>query len=249
MSTEKMERRILQGKISLRAAAPGSDSPGTLDGLAAVYNSWSQDLNGFKEKLLPGAFDQVLSSAPDVRALLNHDPNFVLGRTTNGTLKLAAVRAGLYCSVDLPNTQTARDLHTLISRGDISQMSFAFKLDDGDDAWGEDAQDENGKPYRSRTIRNVSRLFDVSFVTTPAYADTIAAARALRSHYVIATPAVRLVDESDRDWIRRENARKVGAQIAADDRAAYQAEVDTFNRPHMTHPWRRHHIVNQQGEK
>lgn len=232
----KMERRILQGKISLRAAAPGSDSIGQLEGYAAIFNSQSHDLGGFREVLMPGCFDSVLRTNPDVRALVNHDSNQVIGRTKNGTLSLEADGTGLFMSCALPDTQTARDLHTLISRGDVSQCSFSFKLNDGDDEWS-NAQDASGQ-YTLRTVRNVSHLYDVSCVTYPAYENTSVSARSLHSHYFIATAPVVLVDDSDRDYIRRIQCTETGKRIAADDQAAYQADVDAFNRPHQSpYPW------------
>jgi uncharacterized protein len=240
----EIERRILQGKISLRTAAPGSNSIGTLEGYAAIFNSQSHDLGGFRETLVPGSFDKVLASKPDVRALCNHDASQILGRTKNRTLRLRADNTGLFCSVDLPDTQTARDLHTLISRGDVSQMSFAFKLagDGSDENWTDASDPDTGAKYALRTVSNVSNLYDVSAVTYPAYENTNVSARALRSHYVILPVhlARPLVSEEDRDWILRETVRKQGELIAADERAAYQSEIDAHNRPHMTpYPWQR----------
>jgi len=204
--SNKIEHRTLSGKLQLRAAPSGDDSPGILEGYAAVYNSDSQDLGGFIERIAPKAFDKVVASKDtDCRFLVNHDPNQILGRTKAGTLKLRSDGTGLWCSVQLPNTQLGRDIHESVSRGDMDQMSFSFRLDDGDDEWS-DGLDANGKPTRFRTIRNFSGLYDVSSVTFPAYTATSVSARS--SHYAISAPRT--------DEARRAEAARLGAVIAND---------------------------------
>ena len=102
--------------------------------------------------------------------MINHSPNFVLGRTKNGTLQLTTDSVGLQMRVILPNTSYARDLMTSVRRGDMSQMSFAFTADDDD--WGsEDDPDNSGESIKVRTLRSV-KLLDVSAVTYPAYDST-----------------------------------------------------------------------------
>lgn len=162
-------------------AALGGNSQGeemVIEGYAARFGQQSKDLGGFRETVAPGAFTKALASKPDVRCLFNHDASRVLGRTTSGTLTLAQDDKGLSfrCQLD-PNQQAHRDLHAAIKRGDINECSFAFKPegDDGDD-W-QDAKDERGNWFISRTLKNV-RLFDVSAVTHPAYENTSVNARA-----------------------------------------------------------------------
>ena len=228
----KIETRILSAKLFLRAADSGTDSPGKLEGYAAVFNSRSVDLGGFVEIMLPGCFDNVLATNPDVRCLMNHDGNLVLGRTKNGTLKLRADSTGLWYSCQLPNTSTGRDLYALIQRGDISQCSFAFRLDPGDDDWT-DEMDEDGRKRRLRTIRAVPQLFDVSAVTTPAYEATSVSARNRTAHYYIATPpapAPVLLTELERAQLR-------GQRFAAEDKADYDRRVAESNRPQMVDPF------------
>jgi len=134
-------------------------------GYASVFDSWSEELGGafpFREKVLPGAFVESIVH-DDIRALFNHDPNFVLGRNKSGTLELAEDQKGLLVKITPPDTQWARDLLVSIKRGDVSQMSFGFIVKD--DAWGtEDGMDV-------RELKKVS-LFDVSPVTFPAYTQT-----------------------------------------------------------------------------
>ncbi len=143
-----------------------------LEGYAVVFGSMSQDLGGFREIVEPGAFSEALGARPDVRALFNHDPSMVLGRTTNGTLALMQDGHGLRVALSLPDTAYARDVYKLVERGDVNQMSFAFRPRKGGETWAT----ENGQ--RVRRIRN-SDLYDVSVVTYPAYEATTVAARAL----------------------------------------------------------------------
>jgi HK97 family phage prohead protease len=150
-------------------ASPVEDGSGALrfEGYAALFNSWSQDLGGFREQIAPGAFTKALT-ADDVRALLNHDKNYVLGRNRSGTLVLTEDERGLRFEVTAPNTQWARDLAESVKRGDIDQCSFGFQAV-RDDWRTADGIDE-------RTLMEV-RLFDVSIVTYPAYLDTNANVR------------------------------------------------------------------------
>lgn len=138
-------------------------------GYGAVFNTLSNDLGGFTERIDPKAFDGRTDD--DVRFLLNHDPNFIYGRTTAGTLRLSIDEKGLRYEVDMPDTQSARDLEVSLERGDINQSSFAFTVEE--DSWD---QSDNGV---IRTINKVSRLYDVSAVTYPAYEEASVALRSL----------------------------------------------------------------------
>lgn len=139
-------------------------------GHAAVFNQLSEDLGGYREKIAPGAFSETLKTA-DIRALWNHNPDFVLGRNKANTLRLSEDEVGLATEYDFPDTGYARDLMTLITRGDVSQQSFGFMVLPGGSKW----HMEDGGLVR--TLTNVE-LFDVSPVTYPAYPQTDVAARA-----------------------------------------------------------------------
>lgn len=141
-------------------------------GYAAVFNSLSEDLGGFREKINRNAFDNVLDN--DVVAVFNHDMNMILGRTTSGTLKLSVDERGLLTEIDMPNTTLGNDLIELVERGDISKMSFGFYVDR--DEWIESERDF------VREVKEVKRLIDVSLVTKPAYNDTSVAIRSLDNH-------------------------------------------------------------------
>ena len=135
-----------------------------IQGYAALYNN-ETDLGVFKESIAPGAFDDVLKD--DVRALINHDPSLILGRSSAGTLVLSTDERGLKYEVKLGEQQYAKDLYTSIKRGDISQSSFAFTIKD--QTWSEDRS--------TRQVQKVARLLDVSPVTYPAYSDATVDAR------------------------------------------------------------------------
>lgn len=141
-----------------------------MEGYAAVFDSLSEDL-GFREKVAPGAFRRTLRSRPDVRLLVNHDPNLILARTKNKTLSLEEDDKGLHVEAEMAPTTYAQDLAVLLRRRDVDQMSFGFQV--VRDAW-EDGEDG----ARIRTLREV-RLFDTSVVTFPAYEETLAELRAV----------------------------------------------------------------------
>lgn len=162
------ERRFFPA-TELRVDA--SESGKRIAGYAAMFNSDSQDLGGFVERIAPGAFADALATS-DIRALFNHDPNYVLGRKRSGSLEVREDEKGLWMEVTPPDTQWARDLMVSIERGDISQMSFAFRLASGGDEW-----EKSGDGPMLRTIKRVSEIADVSPVTYPAYTDTTVAVR------------------------------------------------------------------------
>jgi HK97 family phage prohead protease len=165
--TEAIERRTLETH-ELRAAE-SHDGARVLTGYAAKFNALSEFIGEFREEIAPGAFAAVMGG--DVRALFNHDANMVLGRTTNGTLRLSEDETGLRVEVSLPDTRYADDLWTLVQRGDISQMSFGFTVGASGQTWRKQA----GTPIRR--ITKVNRLLDVSAVTYPAYQQTSIQAR------------------------------------------------------------------------
>ncbi|AQU06100.1 HK97 family phage prohead protease [Dehalococcoides mccartyi] len=143
----------------LRAEADSEGTP-KIKGHAAVFNKQSVALVGFREQILPGAFAKTITKS-DIRALWNHDPNYVLGRNKSDTLRLVEDEKGLSIEIDPPDTQWARDLMVSIKRGDVSQMSFGFHVIK--DHWDNDNS--------LRTLVEVE-LFDVSPVTYPAYPQT-----------------------------------------------------------------------------
>lgn len=149
----KVEKRAYP--VELRVA----EDEHKIIGHAAIFNKWSEDLGGFKERIQPGAFLSALESS-DVRALWNHDPNIVLGRTKSGTLTLEEDSKGL--KVEIVPPSWASGYMETIKRGDVSEMSFAFVVAEGGDEWEEN----------KRTIKEFRQILDVCPCTYPAYPQT-----------------------------------------------------------------------------
>lgn len=143
-----------------------------INGHAAVFNSPITLWPGVKEQVKPGAFAKTIKES-DVRALFNHDPNWVLGRNKSGTLTMREDDQGLQVDIIPPDAQWATDLKKSIARGDISGMSFGFRVIK--ESWT-NVDDDAGTMLRD--LEEV-QLYDVSPVTYPAYAQTDCTVRAL----------------------------------------------------------------------
>ena len=134
-------------------------------GYASVFNSLSENLGGFRELISERAFDEVMEDS--VVALINHDMNYPLARTDNGTLTLSVDSKGLRYSFDVPEGLSyGNDLLINLRAGNISQSSFGFIVEE--DSW------ERKDGEHIRTIEKVARLIDVSPVTIPAYPEASA---------------------------------------------------------------------------
>lgn len=138
-------------------------------GHAAVYNSYSVDMGGWREVINSGAFTNAIRTS-EVVALFNHNTDQLLGRTSSGTLKLSEDSKGLFYDLQMPESRA--DLIELIERGDLTKNSFAFTVKTA--AW------EMRDGIETRVISEIDKLYDVSLVTTPAYQDTSLALRSLK---------------------------------------------------------------------
>jgi hypothetical protein len=193
-----------------RLRAQTKDGRPVITGYAAVFNSLSEDLGGFREVIRPGAFAACLADAGlDVRAVFNHDPNLVLGRSTAGTLRLVEDAHGLSFEVEPPDTSWARDLMVSIARGDISQCSFRFYMF---------ADPLRGQVWRAgsdgviREITEFAEVDDVSVVTYPAYKATEVSLRSLESFRRSQQPSGPAGPAGNRAWLIQADMR---IQLAA----------------------------------
>jgi uncharacterized protein len=152
------------------------NKPPVAVGYAAIFNSLSSEMKlgenrTFREIVRPGAFAASLAGA-DVVARFEHV--HLIGRVSNGTLRLSEDSRGLRYEVDLPNTSVGRDLLELLRRRDIAHSSFAFSVRPGGDNWRREGQS------LIRELRSV-QLIDVAPVARPAYPATDVALRSWQS--------------------------------------------------------------------
>jgi len=197
MTTERRIQSTPELRIERRADASGQTP--YLVGYASVFNEWTTLYQSaswvWREIIRPGAYSAGLAERQDVRSLFNHDPNFVLGRTTSGTLALSERDKGLLQETRLSDSQTIRDLVlTPVERGDISGMSFSFKVRNGNT--GQTTVDKgDGTLIIKRAGERITEyvkgdtlytdrellaldLFDVTVATYPAYTGTSVGLRA-----------------------------------------------------------------------
>ena len=161
---EKRAINFEQGEVRFK-----DDDKRTLEGYASIFNT-PTDLGSFSEVIVSGAFTRALNEGQDVRALVEHDPARIIGRTKNNTLELREDEKGLFTRIELPDTSVGRDLAALVERGDIDAMSFGFTV--RSDRW------ERSEGKNVRYIEDVD-LFDISAVSFPAYPDTSIALRSM----------------------------------------------------------------------
>ena len=204
-----IETRYLSGPVELRAGDKGKK----LGGYALKYNRLSQNMGGFVEQVAPGALNKTLADGGDVLCRYQHEDEFLLGRTSSGTLRLMPDDVGLPYEVDLPNTSYANDVAALAERGDVSHSSFSFYTIE--DEWG---FTEQGFPLR--TLLQI-QLVDVAPVVQPAYLDTSTGLRHLAASRNL-----------DFDSVR---AAAVSGSLAAllEQRDEPQPEPETPSEPHV----------------
>lgn len=202
-----MEQKITR-TLNFDMITEALEEKGRITGRPIVYNS-ETDIGPFVERIAPGALDEA--DLRDVRLLVNHDTNRIpLARSRrnneNSTMQLLPVVEGMdfRADLDIENNAEARALYSAIERGDISGMSFMFTIDA--DEW---EGLETDKP--TRTITKISKVFEISAVTFPAYEDTsISVQRSLDN---AALESARATLESEREARRQLELAKAKLQL------------------------------------
>lgn len=169
MRAEEMNKRDLKTKFKVTRETSNPDES-IIEGYFALYEQETELFPGSYEIITKGAFDNTLNN--DIRALWNHNTQFVLGRNKTGSLELKADDKGLFATIKMPKTQYASDLYELVQRGDVDQCSFGFNIPTN----GETLEELASGGYRWRI--NEVDLHEVSVVTFPAYENTSVQARA-----------------------------------------------------------------------
>lgn len=160
MTATALERRVYLSEVETRTAG---ENQRVITGYAYKFRALSQNLGGFKEQVLEDAGKESIQ-VDDIRALMNHDANLILGRNRAGTLQMEEDSTGLLYEIKADERQSyVRDLLIALERGDVNQSSFGFQVPPNGDTW---TMGEDDTPLRS--IQKMS-LFDVSPVTYPAY--------------------------------------------------------------------------------
>lgn len=171
----KTETLLQPGTVEVRE----DNGKRTITGYASVFYNGTpatqfELMPGVVERVMPGAFRKVLrSKKTDAAAVFDHDNGVMLGRMSNGTLRLEEDDIGLRYSIDPPDTQAARDLMTLIARGDVKGSSIQF----GIGPKGDRIRRVDGATVRE--IVEVGRLIDVGPVVHPAFDATTVSVRGL----------------------------------------------------------------------
>lgn len=192
-------------------------------GSAIVFNEWSCDLGGFRERILPGA--PVLD--PDLKALFDHQTAYVIGSLRAGTMDVSVTDDCVGMTARPPETTWAADMLTSMKRGDIDGMSFAMRV--REDKWYVEA----GQVCRDVIAADVAEL---TITSMPAYPQTTAEARskAMATRETIFADTLLEADQSrEASWSRLyqlESAleKTVTDALCEGDRVAALAAVTDF---------------------
>jgi hypothetical protein len=169
----EMEKRVYHAREELRLIEE-EGKPTRVVGLAVPYNQLSDDMNGLREQIAPGAFTEALSSGRDLRADVEHDRRHLLARTKNGTLKFEDRADGLYIDLTLPDTTLGRDTAAEIRSQTRDALSVSWEFEGVEDRFASDSDNQ--------IVRTVTKapLTGVALTAWPAYPQT-AGTLAMRS--------------------------------------------------------------------
>ncbi len=174
----------------------------------------------FNQRTNLGWYDEIIEAGAladtdlkDVRFLVNHNTDMIpLARSrnnnANSTMQMEVDSEGMNIRVELDteNNSDARSLYSAVERGDISGMSFMFTVKD--DAW-----DDIDTDHPTRTVRAIDKIFEVSAVTFPAYAQTSITARGISEALESAKESLESAKAEAREIERRKQKIRILAEV------------------------------------
>lgn len=158
-------------KTEFRADVPAEGQPMLIEGYFVVFGQPYYVDDYCEEVIDRNAFNNADMS--DVRALIDHNPRLCLGRRNENvqTLDFHIDDVGLYGRIQVnPDDSDAMSLRARVLRRDVDQASFGFE-----ERSVEYTDLEDGRVRR--TVREISKLWEISVCTFPAYEQTTVSAR------------------------------------------------------------------------
>ena len=195
----------MDNQLFFRSSLSAVDSDSrTIEGVAVVFNKWSQDLGGFIERVIPTAISQELIAQSDVIANYEHNsPDYMMARSRNGkgTLQLELKEDGLYFRFEAPTTSKGDELLYHVRNGNITECSFCFALapDSNSERW---YKNKEGKLCRD--ICKIGGLYDISLVQVAAYPDTYCHTRSVEKAKEVDDIIVKDLEERLSDVLKYE---------------------------------------------
>lgn len=184
-----------------------------ITGVPIVFNA-DTDLGYYTERIAPNALDNT--DLKDVRFLVNHNTDMIpLARSrnnnANSTMQMSVDENGMNIRVnlDVEGNPEAKSLYSAISRGDVSGMSFMFTVD-------EDKWEGINTEHPTRTILSISKVFEVSAVTFPAYEQTSIEAASIDEALERAKSTLESAQKEQRDAQVREEIKAMLKEIIAE---------------------------------
>ena len=219
----EIERRCLTAEeapeceLVIETRATGREA---IRGLAIPYNRLSLDLGGFRERIMPGAFDKILTrqrGRGEILSYYNHNSDLLLGRESAGTLEITADDRGISYTVEPPDTSAGRDVLALVRSRNLRGSSFAFTVGQKGERF---TTDESGKAIRE--VVEASGLYEIGPVNVPAYGSATSAVVAQRSYAAwLAAQAV----EAEADPAVEPEAKRAIRSLARDAAAAWSLRL------------------------
>ncbi len=166
MADNQAEERRCWAAVEELRVVESEGKPATIEGLAAPYGRLSEDLGGFHERIMPGAFDAALKSDADMRVDVEHDPAQLLARRSKGTADFASEADGLHVRFQVPDTTRGRDTLEDVRNGNLDGLSITWRVQGTQDQWIEDG---------GEVVREVvaAPLTGVTLTHRPAYRQTV----------------------------------------------------------------------------